>query len=334
LIEAIYCKSPNQANALVTILSESGLEIENPELERAADWVSDAFHPEWSLQRALRKGVGIHHGRIPRALAHLNVKLFNERKLRFLVCTSSLIEGVNTAAKNVIVYEGKIARSRLDFFTFQNIRGRSGRMFQHFVGRVFVLDQPPEYQLDIVDIPIFTQGGQTPLGLLMQVDDDDLTDQSKERLRGVNEQRELPVSLLKQNSHIDPERQVGAAWRIRAQARRLHPLLSWRRNPEWDQLRATCEIIYEEFIQRATNGIFSGAQLAFRLSEMRQANDVREFISMILARDTRVRTPDEAVETAFLFQRNWASFVFPRYLGALDLIQKEVFGQLGMQAGD
>ena len=37
---------------------------------------------------------------------------------------------------------------------------------------------------------------------------------------------------------------------------------------------------------------------------------------------------------AFLFQRNWASFAFPRYLRALDLIQKEVFGDLGMRYGD
>jgi hypothetical protein len=47
-----------------------------------------------------------------------------------------------------------------------------------------------------------------------------------------------------------------------------------------------------------------------------------------------VETPDQAVEAAFLFQRNWASFAFPRYLGALDLIQREVFGKLGMSAGD
>jgi hypothetical protein len=330
----VYCKSPAQANKLVSLLATSGLESHDDELERAADWVADAFHPAWSLRAALRKGVGIHHGRVPRGLAHLNVKLFNEGKLRFLVCTSSLIEGVNTVAKNVIVYEGKIAQSRLDFFTFQNIRGRSGRMFQHFIGRVFVLDPPPEYQLDIVDIPVFTQGEETPLGLLMQVDDEDLTERSRERLRGVIGQGELPLTLLRENAHIDPEKQLSVARIIRSQARRLHSLLSWRGVPEWEQLKATCELIYKEFIERPLNGIFSGAQLAFRLNEMRRANTVQEFILAILQRDTRVRTPDDAVEAAFLFERNWASFAFPRYLGALDLIQREVFRQLGMVAGD
>lgn len=87
-------------------------------------------------------------------------------------------------------------------------------------------------------------------------------------------------------------------------------------------------------MQRPANGIFSGSQLAFRLNELRRANRVQEFINTILERDKRITTPDEAVEAAFLFQRNWASFAFPRYLGALDLIQREIFGRLGMEAGD
>ena len=228
------------------------------------------------------------------------------------MCTSSLIEGVNTVAKNVIIYEGKIATSRLDFFTFQNISGRSGRMFQHFIGRVFVLDPPPEYQLDIVDIPVFTQGDDTPLGLLMQVDDEDLSDRSKERLRGFAAQDVLPIALLKQNAHIDPNQQIEVARRIRTEARSLHSYLAWRGLPDWNQLRKTCEIIFGEFVERPTNGIFSGAQLAFRLNEMRRADSVQGFISAILQNDNRVQTPDAAVEAAFLFQRNWASFAFPK----------------------
>ena len=42
------------------------------------------------------------------------VALFNDRHLRFVICTSSLIEGVNTSAKNVVIYESKIGVPRLD----------------------------------------------------------------------------------------------------------------------------------------------------------------------------------------------------------------------------
>jgi hypothetical protein len=203
-----------------------------------------------------------------------------------------------------------------------------------FDSRVFVLDPPPEYQLDIVDIPVFTQGEETPLGLLMQVDDEDLTARSRERLRGIIDQSELPLALLRENAHIDPEQQLSVARIIRSQARRLHALLSWRGIPDWEQLKATCQLIYKEFIIRPVNGIFSGPQLAFRLNEMHRASTIQEFILAILQRDTRITTADAAVEAAFLFQRNWASFAFPRYLSALDLIQREIFGQVGMEPGD
>lgn len=329
----VYCKSPRQANEIIHLLASSDEPVEHV-LDRAADWVGEAYHPDWSFHVALRKGIGIHHGRIPRALAHLNVKLFNDRKLRFLVCTSSLIEGINTVAKNVIIYEGKLANSRLDFFTFQNIRGRSGRMFRHFIGRVFVLDQPPEHQLDMVDIPVFTQGEDTPLGLLMQVDEEDLSASAKERLKGITAQTELPFSLLKENAHIDPNDQLAVARKIRDGGPALNSLLAWRNFPNWDQLQKTCEMIFVEFIKRPTNDVFSGAQLAFRLNELRRADNVQAFISSILTRDRRIETADQAVEAAFLFQRNWASFAFPRYLRALDVIQRHMYAKMGMPQGD
>jgi hypothetical protein len=198
-----------------------------------------------------------------------------------------------------------------------------------------VLDPPPEHQLDIVDIPVFTQGEDTPLGLLMQVDEEDLSEYSKQRLRAVTSgQEELSVSVLRENSHIDPLRQVSAARTIRQQAAALHRFLAWNGIPNWEELRKTCQIIFDEFIQHPSNGVFSGAQLAFRLSEMRRANSVQDFISTILRRDDRIDSADEAVEAAFLFQRNWASFAFPRHLAALDRIQREVFTRMGMSCGD
>lgn len=80
--------------------------------------------------------------------------------------------------------------------------------------------------------------------------------------------------------------------------------------------------------------MFSGAQLAFRLNEMRRSETVQAFIEAILQNDNRIHTPDEAVEAALLFQRNWASFAFPRFLRALDAIQREIFSHLGESPGD
>src|SRR5439155_22674093 len=111
------------------------------------------------------------HGPLPRSLPQSVVRAFNSGALRYLVCTSTLIEGVNSKAKNVIVYDNRVAKRRFDFFTFNNIKGRSGRMFEHFVGRVFLFNDPPQEEFPFVDIPAFTQSASTAESLLIQLED-------------------------------------------------------------------------------------------------------------------------------------------------------------------
>ena len=157
----VYCSSPARANRVASILAEKFCE-HHPATAQAADWAADNYHPEWSFARCLRQGVGIHHGQVPRSLGQFVVRRFNEGRLRFLVCTSTLIEGVNTSDKNVVMYDNKINKKAIDFFTFSNIKGRSGRMFRHFIGRVFLFHDPPDEDLPQVDLPIVSQPDTAP----------------------------------------------------------------------------------------------------------------------------------------------------------------------------
>ncbi|MCR2828993.1 hypothetical protein NR402_01635 [Acidithiobacillus ferrooxidans] len=66
--------------------------------------------------------------------------------------TSSIIEGVNTSAENVILWSNKNGKAKINDFTYKNIIGRGGRMFKHFVGKIFILEPPPkeeDTQLDL-----------------------------------------------------------------------------------------------------------------------------------------------------------------------------------------
>src|SRR5205814_165546 len=103
-----------------------------------ADWIAENLGQGWYLSDVARFGIGIHHGRIPRALASQFIRLFNAGDLPVLLCTSTLIEGVNTAAKSVLIYDKTINRQDYDFFTFSNIRGRAGRLGQHHIGSVYL----------------------------------------------------------------------------------------------------------------------------------------------------------------------------------------------------
>ena len=147
---------------------------------------------------------------MPRALAHHIVRLFNEGRLPWLIVTSTLIEGVNTIAKNMVIVDNKIGPRKLDFFTYSNIRGRSGRMFRHFVGKVIVYGEAPKRESRTVDVPAYSQD-KAPLSLLIQLPWNELTAASRQRLQPCYQQQLVSVSTLRAASGIDPEAIVEVA---------------------------------------------------------------------------------------------------------------------------
>ena len=71
------------------------------------------------------------------------MELFSIRIQRTFQLVSTIIEGVNTQAKNVILWSNKNGTNKIDYFTYRNIIGRAGRMFRYFVGHVYILEEPP-----------------------------------------------------------------------------------------------------------------------------------------------------------------------------------------------
>ncbi len=333
----IFCKSPARVNEVAHALVNAGVGGDVPVLEPAASWTGRNYHPDWVFGRALLKGVGIHHGRLPRALAQYVVRKFNDLQLRFLVCTSTLIEGVNTKAKNVVIFDNRIAREQIDFFTFNNIKGRSGRMFEHFVGHVYLFNDPPAEQLPFVDFPLFTQSKETPDSLLVQMEDGDLVPQSQQRMMKYRNQNVLPMSVLRENASINPDAQIRLAAHLLQDPQRWSTALDWNRFPQGPQLEAVCELIWSFLVQsaRSRGGVSSARQLAFKVRQMQRVPNTAERVRQELRHGQyAAENPDEAVERVLDFERTWASFELPRYLMAVSRIQKAVFDPLGLPYGD
>lgn len=322
----IYCASPASAKRVATALVAALGRRDSEALVQASEWVAENYHPDWIFARALLSGIGVHHGKVPRALSQYAVKAFNSEELKFLVCTSTLIEGVNTKAKNVIIYDNRIATRKFDFFTFNNIRGRSGRMFEHFVGRVFIFNSPPQDDLPFVDVPIINQSDTTPDSLLIQLDAADLQGPSIDRMTRLAQEATLTLETLRENSGIDPGAQMRVADELRSNGRKYSGLLIWSGYPEYEQLETACVLIWDFFVdsRRRIGGVSSGRQLAYKIDRLRKARSVK---NLILQELSQQESPDAdaAVEDVLDFVRTWASFHFPRYLMALDRIQREVF---------
>ena len=325
----IFCQSPASANKVAKAFCDSNKFEKTDENKDLVDWLRDNYHSQWILPDCLEYGVGIHHGKIPRAIAQKCIKLFNEGKIRFLICTSTLIEGVNTKAKSVIVYDNKIARTKFDYFTFNNICGRSGRMGSYFIGHIYLFHEPPAPELPLVDFPIFTQTDDAPEKLLINVDVEDLNESSKRKLKKYFEQDVLSQETLKKNSYIDLDKQLELASFIQSKLNRIHNLMKWEQYPTNEQLKSACRLIWDYFVssKKRIYGVSSGEQLHFRLNQFRGAKNIKNFIATIIeAKD--VQTPDSincAIELAFDIQRHWINYQFPRYLMSLGDIANDIF---------
>jgi hypothetical protein len=300
-----------------------------------SQWMAENYDAGWSIPSSLARGVGVHSGPMPRSLQRIMIRLFNELDLSVLVCTSTLIEGVNTSAKNVIVFEKKIDGQLLDFFTFSNIRGRAGRMFRHYVGKVFTYSAPPDPTQTEVDIPIESQSETASLSTLIQLADDDLTDDSRERLRDIYAQSDLSLSTIKKNRGLNPERQIAVAIKLRNLSRAQASGLGWTGAPTNDQARAVLRIAFEDLLEPRQRRGMNFEMLWGKLQNVRSNRDDFSAMvdqQMIYARPGQTRT--DIVEDVMRFQRNWMGFTIPSMIRGLQSIQKEIFSERDYPSGN
>ncbi|VFQ44538.1 DEAD/DEAH box helicase [Desulfoluna butyratoxydans] len=334
----VYCKSPGSARkVLKDYLERRDIALAtDPELVEAADWTAKNYHHEWLVSKGLRHGIGIHHGKLPRSLGRFMIRMFEEKKIDLLLCTSTLIEGVNTSAKNVVIYDGSLNKQPLDFFTYNNIRGRSGRMFQHFIGRVYVFTDPPQPDLPFVDIPSFNPSEKTPSSLLLQIPREDLSKDLKCKIDRFTNQDLLPIELLREYSTIEPEYLLNAADHISKLSLHQLSLLQWSRRPDYKNILATSEIIWDQLKGAASakrSAVFSAKMMTYWIWDLYRKRNVSKFrSSMITDQISQGKKPDEAVENVLSFLRGWASFNYPKYMTVLDAVVNAVLQKRGVQS--
>ncbi len=336
----IYCQSPARARKILSwIVEDMRAKHTNAELGRAADWLRANYSFDWSLPDALEIGVGLHHGRLPRWLSQYMVEAFNDGGLNILICTNSLIEGVNTRAKRVIIVDKNIARRAYDYFTFSNIRGRAGRMFKHFVGTVHLFHSEPAGSLPNIDFPGLSQSDLAPDSLLISVDENDRTDSSNNRLAEILSQDLLDESVLRANVGIDPHMQLALAENLSLWSRSDQAELGWSTPyPSYEQVSQLIDLIWEFLAPsgHTGHGATSARQLTYYASQAALADGVMFSIVQAFTGSDREwwrpnETVDDRIELAFDFCRFWLSHNLPTLIGVVDRIAREVLVRNGFE---
>ena len=137
----IYANGKANAEKVALNISASLPEIQNnDELDQLIDLVKRVIHPKYRLVQSLKKGVAFHYGNLPIIVRTEIENLFSKGILKYLVCTSTLLEGVNTPAKNLFLLNPKKGKSPLSNSEFWNLAGRAGRAGREFSGNIFCVN--------------------------------------------------------------------------------------------------------------------------------------------------------------------------------------------------
>lgn len=139
----IFAPTSDTARKIAMSLS---VQTENAENE-LIDYYRKTIRSNYSLCETLEKGVAYHHGKLPMHVRRTLEKAISEKKIMNVVCTTTLLQGVNLPAQNVFIRNPHLYISKKDGTTeltnyeMANLRGRAGRLLKDFIGRTYVMDE-------------------------------------------------------------------------------------------------------------------------------------------------------------------------------------------------
>ncbi|WP_164935484.1 DEAD/DEAH box helicase [Bradyrhizobium guangzhouense] len=119
---------------------EDGHQAASEVLRDLSNLAKEAVHSKYVLAATVLNGVGFHYGNIPTILRSAIEEAFSAGHLRYLVCTSTLLAGVNMPAQNIFMHTPQRKKSTpLQSIDFWNLAGRAGRLRKEFQGNIYLL---------------------------------------------------------------------------------------------------------------------------------------------------------------------------------------------------
>lgn len=341
----IYCSSPNRVRYLAKTFAEY-LKSINMETSQTTypitEWVKINISDDWMLLRGLEFDIGIHDGALQKHITSSIIEYFNSDKIKYLFCTSTIIEGVNTSAKNIIYFDAcKGKNIPIDYFDYSNIKGRAGRMMQHYVGRIYNFNPPPPQNETIIDIPFFQQN---PIKdeVLIQLDSNSVRNKESEQYKKIltipSEEREIikrnGLSVYGQKRIIDIlSTDISTKYDLIAWTTPKYKQLSYILGLAWDNL-----ILPTETVKPMTKDHLVHLTFDYGLNKniYKLVNDRFTYLHTLesYADYNQSEIRDEAIQFIFQTMKHWFQYKVPKWLSTLNELQKYVCQKHHLRAGN
>ena len=143
----VYANGAAEAEAIALLISQipTFSKSSDEELLNLADLIRKGVHTKYQLASVVERGVAFRYGNMPSLIRREVERLFRSGKIRYLVCTSTLIEGVNLSCRTIVVRGPRKGRGHpMEPHDFWNLAGRAGRWGSEFQGNIICVDPSDE----------------------------------------------------------------------------------------------------------------------------------------------------------------------------------------------
>ena len=129
----IYFNKPKDIESFVQIMISERQEILDEKIFEAYKNIAEYVHPNYRLIECVKRGVIYHHGAVPEPIRMYIERLYAElNDIKYVVTSSTLLEGVNLPADKMFIMDNKKGQSNLSPSDFKNLIGRVCRFSQIF----------------------------------------------------------------------------------------------------------------------------------------------------------------------------------------------------------
>lgn len=132
----IYCNTKDDTINYALGYAQNRPSIKDDDLNNLIKLVQETMHEEYFLIDCLKKGVAYHFGGLPQQIREMIELLFQQQKIKDILCTSTLLEGVNLPAKNIFILSNAIGLTKFSKIDFWNLAGRAGRLTKDLSGNI------------------------------------------------------------------------------------------------------------------------------------------------------------------------------------------------------
>lgn len=129
----LYFNKPKDIESFVQIMISERQEILDEKIFEACKNIAEYVHPNYRLIECVKRGVIYHHGAVPEPIRMYIERLYAElNDIKYVVTSSTLLEGVNFPADKMFIMDNKKGQSNLSPSDFKNLIGRVCRFSQIF----------------------------------------------------------------------------------------------------------------------------------------------------------------------------------------------------------